>query len=173
MATTQELTEKQEAITEQVEGAFGFVPNIIETMVEQNPTVAEFYLTGSDMLGNGTFNEKEHQAVIVAASTFNDCNYCTTAHSALGQKAGISEDDIKAIANQEKPSDERLAALVNATWKIQDQKGWLDQDDVSELKALGVGKDEIYEIIAIIGLKTISNYINHINKTEIDPQFTG
>ena len=173
MATTQDVSEKQEAIREQVKEAFGFIPNLIETMVEENPSVAEIYLTGSDILGNATFNEKEHQAVIIAASTYNDCNYCTTVHSALAKQAEIEDDDIKAIANQEEPSDERLAALTRATWTIQDKKGWLDEDDLTELNALGVDKSEIYEIVALIGLKTISNYVNHINKTEIDPQFKG
>jgi len=170
---TETLTQKQEEIRNQVKEAFGFVPNVIETMIEHNPTVAEFYLTGSGMLGNGTFNEKEHQAVIIAASTFNDCNYCTTAHSALGKQAGISDDDLKAIADQNTPSDERLAALTKATWTIQEKRGWLEESDIQELDQLGVGTTEIYEIIAIIGLKTISNYVNHINKTEIDPQFKG
>ena len=31
----------------------------------------------------------------------------------------------------------------------------------------------LYELIGIIAIKTISNYINHIAGTELDPQFNG
>ena len=33
------------------------------------------------------------------------------------------------------------------------------------------GEIPIYEIVAPIGIKTISNFVNHIADTEIDPQF--
>ena len=173
MATTEVLTEKQEQIRNQVKQAFGFVPNVVETMIEHNPTVAEFYLTGSDLLGKGSFSEKEHQAVIIAVSSYNGCNYCTTAHSALAKKAGVADEDIKALADQAAPSEERLSALAEATWLIQDKDGWLKEDDMQKLKQKGVTKSDVYEIISLIGLKTVSNYVNHINGTEIDPQFKG
>jgi len=173
MATAEVLTEKQEQIRDQVKQAFGFVPNLVETLIENNPTVAEFYLTGSDLLGKGSFSEKEHQAVIIAVSSNNGCNYCTTAHSAMAKNAGIPEEDIKAIADQKAPSDDRLAALVEATWLIQEKEGWLKEDDLQKLEQNGVSKSDVYEIISLIGLKTVSNYVNHINGTEIDPQFKG
>jgi len=39
------------------------------------------------------------------------------------------------------------------------------------LQSLGVSRPELYELIAIIALKTISNYINHIQRTEVDTAF--
>jgi len=35
----------------------------------------------------------------------------------------------------------------------------------------GVSRFQLYEVVALVGLKTISNYINHIAHTTIDREF--
>lgn len=49
--------------------------------------------------------------------------------------------------------------------------GISDEDDLAELAEAGVDRRMLYEIIAFVGLKTLSNYVNHIAGTEVDPQF--
>lgn len=51
------------------------------------------------------------------------------------------------------------------------KKGWVSDKELADFAKAGVGRAQIYEIIAAIGLKTISNYVSHINKTEVDPVF--
>jgi alkylhydroperoxidase family enzyme len=51
------------------------------------------------------------------------------------------------------------------------KKGWLPQENLEALEDRGIDQQQLYEIIAIIGLQTISNYINHIAGTEVDEEF--
>jgi len=51
------------------------------------------------------------------------------------------------------------------------KRGWLSDDDLAEFEDVGFGRDVLYEIVGIVGIKTISNYVNHIAHTEVDPQF--
>ncbi len=69
------------------------------------------------------------------------------------------------------PEDRRLRSLVSATWQVLDTRGWLEVSDLANLEAEGVDRSQLYEVVALVGLKTISNYINHIAHTAVDREF--
>lgn len=160
-------TTKDEAL-EQVKSAFGFVPNLMAGIVEQNPAVATAYLGASAGLEGGLLSAAEKQVVMLAVSAFNDCHYCSAAHRTAAKGMGAAQSELELIDEKQLPSDTRLKALVDATWAVMTERGWLG---TARLEALSVSRPELYEIIAIIGLKTITNYINHIQLTEVDTAF--
>ena len=172
MTQTATTDEQAETILSQVEQAYGFRPNLIEEMVT-SPAAARVYLGGQEAMQEASLTEAEQNAVMLAVSTRNECHYCTAAHGAIGRQAGLSEDQVEAILEQEEPDDERLAVLVDAVDRILSKEGWLEEDDLAELARRGVDRARLYEVVALVGLKTISNYVNHIAGTEIDPQFGG
>jgi alkylhydroperoxidase family enzyme len=69
------------------------------------------------------------------------------------------------------PQADRSRQLVRLTRRIAGKRGWLNDDDLSEFMDAGLGRDVVYEVVALIGVKTISNYVNHIAHTEVDPPF--
>lgn len=160
-------------VFEVIEKKYGFLPNLLKALGETAPAVLDLYLAASGAMEKASLNLKERNAVMLAVSAANGCRYCTAAHSTMLQAAGLSLEDIKNINQGVPPTDERLAAVVGATKQILQLRGWLKKPELTELEAKGVNKTQIYEIIALIGLKTITNYVNHINGTEIDPQFRG
>jgi len=170
MTPTTATDERAEQILSQVEEAYGFRPNLIEELVT-SPAAAQVYLGGQESMQGASLDEAEQNAVMLAVSTRNECHYCTAAHAGIGRQVGLSERQVEAILEQEGPEDERLAALVDATDRILGKEGWLEEDDLDEFERRGVDRAQIYEIVALIGLKTVSNYVNHIAGTEIDPQF--
>lgn len=172
MTQTATTDQRAEAILEQVEQAYGFRPNLIEEMVT-SPAAANVYLGGQEAMQEASLTEAEQNAVMLAVSTRNECHYCTAAHGAIGRQAGLSEDQVEAILEQEEPDDERLAVLVDTVDRVLSKEGWLEEDDLAELARRGVDRAQLYEIVALVGLKTISNYVNHIAGTEIDTQFGG
>ncbi len=155
----------KEAVLAKVKAALGFVPKMFAGIVEQNPAVADMYLAGSTALAGGVLAPKEKQVVMLAASAFNECHYCTAVHRTGAKSMGVSQDDLDAIDDGREPSDERLRNLTRATWKVLSERGWLDDAAIGKL---GISRPELYEVIALIGLKTVSNYINHIQATEVD-----
>ena len=157
-------TTKDEALA-RVKAAFGFVPNLMAGIADTNPAVATAYLGASAALEGGVLSPAEKQIVMLAVSSFNDCHYCTAAHRTTGKAMGVSQSELDAIDARTLPSDPRSRALVDATWTILSERGWVND---AKLARLGVSRTEAFEIIAIIGLKTISNYVNHIQGTEID-----
>jgi AhpD family alkylhydroperoxidase len=160
----------QDAIFETVKRKFGFVPNLIREMAV-NPAVARVYLEGQGALATGVLSPREQQAVQLAVSVYNECHYCRAAHGLASRMAGVSPADIEAIQKGAPPEDSRLRSLVHATWLVLDMRGSLDHSDLRGLEAEGIDRPQLYEIVAIVGLKTISNYINHIAHTPIDAAF--
>ena len=171
MSTTV-TSDQAQLIRDTVEEQWGFVPNLVEQLVT-SPETARLYLEGSEIIAGGLLSEEEQNAVKLAVSAANGCGYCRSAHRALGRQAGTSADDLERIDRGELPSDDRLATLVRATRLVMDERGWLDAEQLRALEAEDVDRRRLYEIISIIALKSISNYVNHIAHTEVDPQFGG
>jgi AhpD family alkylhydroperoxidase len=160
-------TAKDEALM-QVKSAFGFVPNLMAGIVEQNPAVAAAYLGASAGLEGGLLSATEKQVVMLAVSAFNECHYCSAAHRTSAKGTGVAQSELELIDERQLPSEKRLKSLVEATWALMTDRGWLG---TGRLETLGVSRPELYELIAIIGLETISSYINQIQLTEVDAAF--
>ena len=171
MATTT-TNGKAADVRQQAKQAFGFVPNLIDEMATHNPAVAETYLASNGAIeAGGLLSAAEQQVVILTISGYNDCHYCTKAHAAAGKGAGLDDDTIRALVEGGLPTDDRQRALARAAKRVLSKRGWLGDADLSALETEGVARGELYEIITLIGIKTMSNYINHIAHTEVDPQF--
>lgn len=146
----------------------GFVPNQIEVLNEHSPAAARMYIATMDLVEQGELADHEREAVILAVSRYNDCHYCTRTHAFLGREAGLSQEAIEAIHRGGLPDGDRLQALVQATRRLLDKRGWLDEDELSDLQENGITETELYEINTLIGLKIFSNYVNHVAQTEVD-----
>lgn len=172
MSTTTDESTHAEQVHEMAQQALGFVPNLITEMTTENPAVGEAYLSAQDILQEGgVLSAAEQQTVILAVSSYNDCHYCTKAHAVAGQQAGLGETTVQTINEGGLPEDARLRALVRATRRLLGKRGWLSEADEAEFADLDLGRPELYEIVALIGIKTTSNYINHIAETELDEPF--
>jgi len=149
---------------------YGFLPNLIEELHDNNPAAAKLYLASMDLVQEGPLTDREREAVLLAVSRYNDCHYCTHMHGELAVSAGLSRDTVEAINSGGLPSDSRLRVLVQATRLLLDKRGWLDDEDLESLRSKGVGRAELVEINALIGIKTFSNFVNHVAQTEVDDE---
>ena len=156
---------------QQVQHNLGFVPNLYKEL-GQAPAVLGAYLNGQEALGKGSLSPKEQQVVQLTVSVYNDCHYCNAVHQWLGLKVGLSSEEIQEIrSGVSLQSNSTIGHLVRATKLILENRGWIDPEELTRLDQQGITREKLYEIIAFIGLKTISNYINHIAQTPIDEQF--
>lgn len=170
MATTTS-TDRAEQARETAKQVFGFVPNLVDEMANRNPAAAQTYLSANGAIEDGVLSAAEQQIVILAISTYNDCHYCTKAHAAAGAQAGLPNDEIDTILDGGLPENDRHRQLVRLTRRIAGKRGWLSKDDLAEFVDAGLGRAVVYEVVTLIGIKTISNYVNHIARTEVDQAF--
>ena len=168
---TKTRDDRTEEILSTVEDEYGFRPNLIEELVEA-PAAARVYLAGQDAMADSSLSPAQQQAVQLTVAIHNDCHYCDAAHTSLGGQFGIEAEALDAIRDGGIPGVPELRGVVRATRLVLEKEGWLEESDLSELADEGIDRQQLYEVIAFVALKTLSNYVNHIADTEIDPQFS-
>ncbi len=166
-ANTQTASTSRTAVLHRARRLFGFVPSLLLEMA-RSPAAANAYLAAMEALQHGALTEAEQHVVMLAVSAANESRYCMVAHSEFAQAAMVTTPDLDSVTALEAPSDMRLKALTKVTWRVIEKRGWLDDSDMNEFEQIGIERNQIYEIIAFIAVKTISNYIHHIALTQFE-----
>lgn len=153
-------------LLETVEKKMGTVPNIIATMAIA-PSVANAYLGFSQSLSTGSLSPRLREQIALVVGETNGCDYCVAAHTALGKRVGLSEQETcdarRAVARDDKES----VALKFAQQIVAD-RGDVADADFQQVRQAGYTDGEIVEIVANVALNIFTNYFNHVVETEVD-----
>lgn len=160
------------SLLEKAESAYGFVPNLLGVMAE-SPALLEAYMTVGQIFEKTDFSPTEQQVVLLAVSADNDCGYCKAAHTAIAKMQDVPEDVAKAAAAGRAIDDPKLEALRRFTTKVVASRGNPSADDVSAFLDAGYERRHVLDVLTGVGMKTLSNYTNHIAETPVDSQFGG
>jgi len=78
-----------------IQKQLGTVPNMMRTMA-QSSSVLDAYLGFGAALRSGRLPVSLHEQIALAVAEINSCDYCLSAHTALGRGAGLSNDELTA-----------------------------------------------------------------------------
>ena len=101
------------------------------------------------------------------SSEANECNYCVAAHCAIGNSVGLSDEQLRDARSASSPDRKTEAALKFAR-SIVDNRGFVSDDDLADIRAAGFTDEAIVEVVGHVALKIFANYFNHVAATEID-----
>jgi uncharacterized peroxidase-related enzyme len=110
---------------------------------------------------------KVREQIALAISEANGCGYCVAAHSAIGRRQGLSDEELRQSRLGES-ADPRTAAILGFTRALVERRGHVGDAEIESLRAEGVSDGEITEIVAVVALNTLTNYLNHVAETELD-----
>ena len=158
------------ALMDAAQEKFGFVPNVLAGLAEA-PASLKGYMTLAGILGESSLSPAEQQVILLSASRENACQYCVAAHTGGAKKAAVDDEVINGIRDGAHIPDEKLRALSAFATAIVAKQGWVDKDDLDLFFAAGYQQQQVLEVILAIGVKTISNYANHIIQTPLDKVF--
>lgn len=156
------------SLEQAVRNAYGQIPNFFREMGPHTDMPATVYLAADEALMHGVLRPPEQQAVLLDLARYHSCRYDAVVHARMGLDAGLPPTAIDAILAGDLPDDNRYAALIEATRAACDQRGWLDQETLHDLASRGIGRGELYEIFALIGMKTFSAFTHHMAETAVD-----
>jgi uncharacterized peroxidase-related enzyme len=159
-------SEEARRLLQTVQDDWGMTPNVVRTLANA-PLVLEAYLGFSNALGGGVLSAELREQIAVTVAEANHCDYCLAAHSAIGRTVGLSEDAI-ADARRGASPDAKANAAIRFAREMVEKRGWVDDEDVSRLRAAGYGDEEIVEIVANVAISIFTNYLNHVAGTEVD-----
>jgi uncharacterized peroxidase-related enzyme len=162
----EQATVEQQQILANVKKGLGVVPNLVATLA-QSPAAAQAYLGFSGALAKGALSAKLRQEIALVVGEANSCDYCVAAHTLLGGKAGLTQDEILAARAGHSADAKTAAALVFAQ-KLVANRGIVSDEDVAGLREHGFSNGDIAEIVANTALNIFTNYFNHVAGTVVD-----
>ncbi len=166
MTDPKTATGRTKAAIEATQKAFGLVPNIARIMAN-SPAVVQGWLNLNAALYEASISAQLRELIAVTVAEANRCEYCLSAHTAIGKMVGLDDNALQA-ARQPKSSDPKFDAALQFAHEIVVRRGELGLADVERVRQAGYTDGEIVEIIAVVCLTIFTNYFNHIAKTEVD-----
>jgi uncharacterized peroxidase-related enzyme len=157
---------KSKQLLEAVQAKLKITPNMTRVMAN-SPAVLEAYLAFSGALATGTLGAKLGELIALEVGEQNSCQYCVSAHSAIGKMVGLADSEIAAARDARSESAKNAAALQFAR-AIVVKKGLATDADVQTVRNAGFSDGEIAEIIAHVALNVFTNYFNNTAGVDVD-----
>jgi len=157
---------KAKDLLDAVKAKLGIVPNMTRVMAD-SPAVLEGYLQLSGALSGGLLEAKLREQIALLTAQENQCDYCLSAHTAIGKMVGLKQEEILASREGEGGGAKTTAALRFAK-QVLERKGQVGDEEVAAVRAAGFSDGEIGEIIAHVALNVFTNYFNIAAQVEID-----
>jgi uncharacterized peroxidase-related enzyme len=132
-----------------------------------SPSAVEMYLSMAQALKGGVLSDKEREVIQLAVGQATGCEYCLAAHTFMGKKAGLSDEQVLE-ARRGQMKDAKLGAAARLALAIHEKKGVVSDADLAAVRAAGFGDGAIAEIVAAYALAIYTNYFNHVNQTALD-----
>ena len=160
-----EVSENNQAIFDNLEKAVGFVPNLYATYAHSD-TALENYLNFAN--AKTSLSAKEKEVVNLAVSEVNNCIYCLSAHTAIGKMNGFTDEQILELRGGFSTINNKLDALAKLAKNITENRGKTNADVLENYFNAGYTKGNLIDTIALVGDKTISNYVHSTTQVPVD-----
>jgi len=163
--TIEQVSDNNKAIFEKLQKGLGFVPNLYATFAYSNTALGD-YLTLQNR--KSSLSNKEKEVINLVVSQVNDCLYCLSAHTAIAKMNGFTDEQVLEIRTGEASFDAKLNALAVFVKDVSERRGKPSAGAVDAFLQAGYTKENIIDVVIIIGDKTITNLMHGITKVPID-----
>lgn len=150
----------------------GFVSTLSGVMAE-SPELLNGYNAVSEQFFRSSLPAAAKHVVLVTASVANECRYCVAAHSTIAARGGLSADQVAALRSGQPLADPALEAVHVFTHAVVEQRGWVSPEQVDGFLAAGHTRRQALDVVLGVGMKTLSNYTNHLADTPLDPAWAA
>jgi len=125
------------------------------------------------MRGQGGLSRAEREAIVVAVSGENRCQYCMTAHGAALRVIGKDPILAEQIANNWKTADlePRLRTILTFASRVNEPAFAATDEEIDALRAAGFSDDDIWDIAAIAAFFGFSNRMAGLMDMRPNPEF--
>ena len=159
-------TGPRKELMDAVKSQFGTVINMFGT-VAHSPAALKSMLGSFGALSEGRLGAALGEQIAVAIADTNGCEYCLSAHTMLGRKAGVSAEAMDA-ARQGRSADPRTEAAIGFALKLVEKRAHIETGDIDALRRAGFDDEEIVEIVAHVALNLFTNYVNVAFDVDVD-----
>lgn len=157
---------EQKALLDAIHNQLGMVPNFLKVFAN-SPAALKAFLGLFGVANEGALEPQTRERIALALAQQNSCQYCLSAHTALGANVGLTGDEM--AANRAGSSqDAKAAVAVKLARSLVEHKGEITTAELSEARDAGYSDAEIVEIITHVGLNVLTNILGKASRVEID-----
>ena len=136
-------------------------------MLARKPEVLKSFvpLYGA-IMGPGLADRRTKELAYLTVSMANECAYCTAAHKATAQKAGITAEEIRAIET-EQYQDFSLAdrAVIQYARELTTEA---DANETNQALFRNFNDEQVMEITLVVAMANFTNRLN--NGLDLEPE---
>ena len=144
----------------------GFTPNMLATFA-MSPVAFNSWATLLGSLSK-TLDVKTRDAIGLAVSEVNGCDYCLTLHSYMAEHmAKLTADEI-ILARRGGATDPKRHAAVQFARKVIEARGHVNDADLKAVRDAGYTDANIIEIVALVAMYSLTNFFNNVFDHEKD-----
>jgi uncharacterized peroxidase-related enzyme len=159
---TGEARELLEGVRQQL----GIVPNFIRALAN-SPKALSPFLGLYGPLGGAAIDKATQERIALVVAEENGCQYCVSAHTAIGRGAGLSNEEML-LNRRADSSDAKAAAAVAFAKALNEHRGEVTTGEFEAVRAAGFSDGEIVEIITLVALNVFTNLLGKSTLINID-----
>jgi uncharacterized peroxidase-related enzyme len=152
----------------------GFIPNVFVKFAYRPDEFRAFFAYYDALMEKDSgLTKAEREMIVVATSSFNDCEYCVIAHGAILRiraKNPLIADQI-AVNYLKADITPRQRAMLDFGMKVCREAQTIAEDDFTCLSGHGFSDDDIWDIAAIASFFALSNRMAHFTGMRANPEF--
>lgn len=157
---------EQQRLFEAIRSQLGMVPNFLRAFAN-SPAALNAFLGLHSIAGAGSLDPRTRERIALALAQQNSCEYCLSAHTAIGRKAGL--DNAEMQANRSGSSDDETAAVaVRFARSLVTHMGDITTGELQEMRDAGYGESDIVEVITHVGMNLLTNLLGKAGRIDID-----
>ena len=140
----------------------GLVPNVLSAYSLRPNKLRNFMAMYNElMLAPSGLSKLEREMIAVVVSSANHCYYCLVAHGqAVRQLSGDPELGEMMVMNYRVAKlDPRQRAMLDFTWKLTTTPHLVVDGDRDQLRAVGLGAEDIFDLCDTVGFFNLSNRV--------------
>jgi uncharacterized peroxidase-related enzyme len=164
----EQVSGQVEQLFADIKKAVGRVPNVYAMIGTHSAAALGIILQADNVLSHGSLPGTDVEAIKLVVSEINGCDYCLAAHTLIGNKKGLSADDMQRIRAGERTGGDRRDALLRFVRRVVLTSGTVPEDVVADVRAAGYSEQQLIEIGLAISVITFANIVNRVNDTNVD-----
>jgi uncharacterized peroxidase-related enzyme len=158
-------------IFQEIEGAFGRVPNLFSTYANHPPLLQANWNKVKAVMMEGSLRRKAKETIAVLVSRDNSCSYCVAAHTGALRAIGVGDEELAAIEEDLDKADfsAKEKGLINFARKANRMPMRIPDEEFAQLRRTGATDAEIVEALGVMELFTSFN--KFLDSLEVDIDF--
>lgn len=157
---------EQLALLDAIKQQLGRVPNFLRIFAN-SPEALKAFLGLHHIANHGSLDAATRERIAVALAQQNQCEYCLSAHSAIGHQAGLNDAEL-AINRAGSSQDAKAAVAIKFARSLVEHMGEVTTAELQAMRNAGFSESDIVEVITHVGMNVLTNMLGKASRVDID-----